>query len=349
MKSAPPTERIEIIDALRGLAALGVCWFHFTRGTGDFFPEGWLNHTGAYGFFGVHVFFVVSGFVIPFTLVKSSYQIRSYFRFLARRIVRLDPPYFVSILLVLGVGFALMRFTNSHAGQLPYESLTQLLLHLGYINALFDYKWLSPIYWTLAIEFQYYLMLGLVFPLLFSSKKTLRFACTAAICAFPFLVSNHSLVFRYLPWFLFGIYACYLHTKRVNLNEYAVALALLTGLSVYLYDITGACVLLGTSLLIAFYKGRIGRILAFFGTISYSLYLTHVPVGCTLLNLSDHFHLGIGGKCLALAAAWAATIAASYAMYRLFEKPALKLASRIRYRSSPAPKPNTPAIPAALS
>jgi len=176
--SKPPAERVQIIDALRGIAALAVCWFHFTQSVGDFLPEGLVKKSGELGFLGVNIFFVISGFVIPFTLMKCSYEIGSYFRFVARRVVRLDPPYFASLILVLAVGFALMHFANSHAGQLPYESVPQILLHLGYLNVIFGYKFLNPIYWTLAIEFQYYLLLGLAFPLLFHSRKSVRLLTT---------------------------------------------------------------------------------------------------------------------------------------------------------------------------
>lgn len=343
MSATKTSDRVEIVDALRGVAALAVCWFHFTQGVGEFLPEGLLKKSGAYGFLGVQVFFVVSGFVIPFTLAKSSYTPRDYFRFIARRIVRLDPPYFVSLALVLLVGFALMHLTNSHAGRPPFQSYTQLALHIGYINALFGYEWLNPIYWTLAIEFQYYLFLGLLFPLLFGSNKALRITTALVLCALPYLNQNHSLVFWYFPWFLFGVYACYFNRKEIGRPEYIVALAVLGVFSIKLYGLPEAGVLTATSLLISFYRGKIGRVLSFFGMISYSLYLTHAPIGCTFINLSNHFEPGYADKLVVLFLAAALTISASYLMFRFVEKPALNLASRIRYRRfAPAQaKPDT--------
>ena len=335
--SKPPTERVQIIDALRGLAALAVCWFHFTQSVGDFLPEGLVKKSGELGFLGVNIFFVISGFVIPFTLMKCSYEISSYFRFVARRVVRLDPPYFVSLILVLAVGFALMHFTNSHAGQLPYESVPQILLHLGYLNVIFGYKFLNPIYWTLAIEFQYYLLLGLAFPLLFHSRKSVRLLTNLALCTLPLFCKNHQLIFRYMPWFLFGISACYFYAKHLSWKEYAGATLLLSLFSGYLYGPLLTTPLVCTSLLISFHKGPISRVLAFFGTISYSLYLTHAPIGCAIINLSNHFEPSFHGKLAVLALAWTATILASYLLYRFVEKPALKLASQIRYHKRPTP------------
>jgi peptidoglycan/LPS O-acetylase OafA/YrhL len=336
--SKPTAERVQIIDALRGIAALAVCWFHFTQSTGDSLPEGLVKKSGEFGFLGVNIFFVISGFVIPLTLLKCSYEIRGYFRFVARRVVRLDPPYFVSLILVLAVGFALMHFTNSHAGQLPYESVPQILLHLGYLNVFFGYQFLNPIYWTLAIEFQYYLLLGLTFPMLFHSRQSVRRITIIALCTLPFFCKNHQLLFRYMPWFLFGTSACYFYAKQISWKEYAGATLLLSLFCGYLYGPLQTAPLVCTSLLISFHKGPISRVLGFFGAISYSLYLTHAPIGCAIINLSSHFEPSFSGKLGVLALAWTATIVASYLMYRFIEKPALQLASQIRYQKRPTPE-----------
>ena len=82
---------IAVVNALRGLAALWVAWYHVT---GLLQPESNLLATlGRYGFMGVQVFFVVSGFVIPYALHRAHYQLPQYPRFLAKRLLRLHPPY----------------------------------------------------------------------------------------------------------------------------------------------------------------------------------------------------------------------------------------------------------------
>jgi peptidoglycan/LPS O-acetylase OafA/YrhL len=81
--------RVEIVDPLRGLAALAVAWFHFTNGSG-FVKTEWLRASGRYGWLGVEVFFVISGFVIPYSMYCGGYRPRQHFgRFLAKRIARL--------------------------------------------------------------------------------------------------------------------------------------------------------------------------------------------------------------------------------------------------------------------
>src|SRR5262245_2564074 len=93
-------------DVLRGPASLAVCWFHLTRfhyNVPDRRVFHLLRQTGDYGWLGVEVFFVISGFVIPYSLYRARYRVRDFFMYLARRIVRLDPPYLAAIALVLAL------------------------------------------------------------------------------------------------------------------------------------------------------------------------------------------------------------------------------------------------------
>src|ERR1017187_46026 len=158
-------QRLSTLDALRGLAALGVCWFHFTNGNKAFLPDGLLKSSGAYGWLGVEMFFVISGFIIPYTLQRSGYRSSDYGRFLIKRIIRLDPPYLVAILAVIALNYASAASPGFNGPHFNF-SLVQVTLHLGYLNVFFGYPWLNPVFWTLAIELQYYLAVGLLFPLI---------------------------------------------------------------------------------------------------------------------------------------------------------------------------------------
>ncbi len=54
-------ERNQTVDALRAIAALWVCLFHFTSATG----------VGRYGYLGVTIFFVISGFIVPWSMARA--------------------------------------------------------------------------------------------------------------------------------------------------------------------------------------------------------------------------------------------------------------------------------------
>ncbi|HEX9544090.1 MAG TPA: acyltransferase [Pyrinomonadaceae bacterium] len=181
-RTSTPEKRIETIDLLRGLAALAVCWFHLTNAN-TIAARGILQASGKYGWFGVEIFFVISGFIIPYALHRGDYRLKRFPTFLVKRITRLDPPYLVSILLVLLTSY-LISLAPHYQGERFHLDIARILLHLGYLNVLVGYEWLNPVYWTLAIEFQYYLLIGLAFPLISSRSPwkrllfcRLEFAC----------------------------------------------------------------------------------------------------------------------------------------------------------------------------
>src|SRR5262245_38837846 len=131
-------DRLEGLDFMRGLASLAVCWFHLTRfhySTPDPRAFALVRRTGEYGWLGVEVFFVISGFVIPYSLYRARYRLRDFFSYLARRIVRLDPPYLAAIAVIL----TLALLASLKSGR-PIEvearpvDWTRVLLHLGYLN-----------------------------------------------------------------------------------------------------------------------------------------------------------------------------------------------------------------------
>lgn len=90
--------RSQLIQGLRGLASLAVAWYHLTEGLGSA-----LKQWGSIGAHGVEVFFVISGFVIPFSIwkLKRSNSLTGFPKFMARRLLRIEPPYLVSLIMVV--------------------------------------------------------------------------------------------------------------------------------------------------------------------------------------------------------------------------------------------------------
>src|ERR1019366_7007946 len=104
-----PSGRFAFIDALRGLAALSVVLFHAKEGnhTPDMFSlmPGWIAALFDNGNLGVAVFFVLSGFVISHSIYAERVSAPFAGRFMLRRSLRLDPPYWAAIALSLGFAF----------------------------------------------------------------------------------------------------------------------------------------------------------------------------------------------------------------------------------------------------
>jgi peptidoglycan/LPS O-acetylase OafA/YrhL len=325
--------RVEILDPLRGLAALSVSWFHFTNGS-SYVSTGWLRASGTYGWLGVEAFFVISGFVIPYSLLGGGYEPRRHFgRFLLKRLTRLEPPYLLSIVLVIALAYLSAR-TPGFAGSPPDYSAPQLLLHLGYLNTFFGYRWLNPVYWTLGIEFQYYLFVALIFPFLTTERRVVRVAALAAMLAAALLVRTEMLVFHFLGLFALGMVAFQHHAGLLRRRTFLAAVLVATVVTAFSLGTAHALVGGTTALVIAFVpmpRRSVMRVLVLLGGISYSMYLLHTTIGGRVINLASRWGAGLPRELLALASAVAVTIVASLIFNRLVEWPAQRLSLRIRY------------------
>src|SRR5437868_6933537 len=93
-------ERVPIINTLRGCAALLVVVHHlFQPNVTTIYPT-YLSEATMWWRHGVEVFFVISGFVLPYSLEKSGYVRADFFRFLLKRAVRILPVCYVSLFLL---------------------------------------------------------------------------------------------------------------------------------------------------------------------------------------------------------------------------------------------------------
>ena len=330
--------RLPTVDALRGLASLAVCWHHLSN-AGERLPSG-FQWAGFYGAFGVHVFFVISGFIIPYTLYQHGYRLSQYGRFLLKRLIRLDPPYLASLALFVGLNYLAMLAPGFRERQFSYTT-PQLLMHLGYLNGFFPrYPWINAVYWSLAVEFQYYLLVGLLFGAIMSSRP-LAWASALSACLFATVwFSGASYVFRYAGLFLLGMLTFKFKIGALPRESYLAGLLLGSGLVTVLmpaamtyFPIPVALAGVGTAACLAFVPRLDHAILRFFGRISYSLYLVHVPIGGKTLNLIDRVipsHPLVGTLAAVLA-----PVVFAFGFYWIIERPAARWASRISYQREP--------------
>jgi peptidoglycan/LPS O-acetylase OafA/YrhL len=326
--------RVSTVDALRGIASLAVCWYHFVY-AGHAFDGGGtvsaaLRASARNDWMGVEVFFVISGFVIPLALYRARYTLRAYWSFLAKRLVRLEPPYLVSVVLCVVLWYVWAEVPKLHG---PPFTLTPLplALHLGYLNAYFHEGWLNPVYWTLAIEFQYYIGMGVLFVVIADRRWSVRYAGLAALGMLAFAFPSGSYVFHYLFVFMLGMVTFQRHAGMLSTRLYLGTLAIVAAGCWATLGPLPAAVTVATALCIAFVRTDV-RVLGFLGAISYSLYLIHVPVGGRILSLGlAHLHGG-SARVVWLGISLVATIALATLFHRLVEVPAQQWSSRIRYR-----------------
>jgi len=143
------TERNPSLDIWRGIACLMVFAFH----TGASFR--WPPFA-FYGNNGVHLFFVLSGYLIfqPFLRgMSGSRPMPSVGRFYARRFLRIYPPYLVAL-----AAFILLRYVTHTNAPSAFNILSHALMSFNYVSHI-NFFSINPVFWSLAIEAQFYLIL----------------------------------------------------------------------------------------------------------------------------------------------------------------------------------------------
>ncbi len=320
-----PNQRIGVINALRAFAAIFVAWGHFVTGQGKY-----LSLSGKYGYLGVHIFFVISGFVIPWSLYRSRYALRDYPRFLLKRNMRLYPPYLASIAVtVLATNFIMAPLLH-----LPRLTVTaqSLLLHFAYLNDVARVPWISVVYWTLAIEFQWYLLVGLMFPLLVTRNRLVRLAGLAGMMLTYFAVGNDRLIFHSIPIFLVGVFVFQYRMGLIGLRAMVglIAVMVLAMIGPIGWIVAGVSVTTGMVIAFStFHNPAADRV----GDVSYSLYLLHLPIGVTLIGCLSHWLPYSGSYMVVLdVVGLAACGLVAWIMYQLIEKPSQEMSSAIRFK-----------------
>lgn len=163
-----------LLDGIRGLSIFAVIWHH-ASGNNPFNSQIFTR-----GYLGVDMFFVLSGFLITFLLIKEKLKNNkvSLTKFYIRRTLRIFPLYFAFLgFLSLWIVIKSPEKSSEVLGTLPYYIL--------YIS-----NWIpegTPQYfhraWSLAVEEQFYL----VWPVLFALLPLLR--ATSVIIALVLLIT----------------------------------------------------------------------------------------------------------------------------------------------------------------
>ncbi len=163
MRDTTTSDRLAILDGLRGLAILLVVWYHLWLVTGYVVPgTGPLQSFAEAGFLGVDLFFFISGFCIylPYAKARAAGRPRpSLAEFVRRRALKIGPSYVVALI-------AFGCIYHAHFTSVADEATT-LVAHLGFVHVWFPQTFgsLSGPLWTLGVEVQFYVLFAFAIPL----------------------------------------------------------------------------------------------------------------------------------------------------------------------------------------
>ncbi len=322
------------IDVARGGAAAAVVLFHFNC----IVPAGvelWRAFW-SHGHYGVDVFFVLSGWCITKSWLKAD-TARD---FAMRRMRRIYPPYFASLLLVVAVAGLtywlqgvndVTALPNSVGGALASLTLTT--------TPVTDYRPINWVYWSLSYEMAFYGLLSGVLCLPRPRRVVALLIVHVGLCVWGAVAapSTPSWLFFVGLWPLFGFGAA-LALMATNRDGawlmvaacLAYALTALANGAPSGHLIIGLATGVGLMLFghVPFPKAM--RPMQKLGLFSYSLYLVHVPLGVYVLlrvfPLNPERPVAfIAGQLLALAA----VIALAWLFHLFCERPFLRPARRL--------------------
>ena len=286
------------IDGLRGISVILVVLFHCN-----------IPYFGS-GFYGVDIFFVISGYLITKIILKEiNANDFSFSNFYERRLRRIIPALYAILLLLCIYSFTIQApyFAKDLSQSIFFTSIFfQNFLNIyeaaQYFSLDYDYKSLGHT-WSLSIEEQFYLIFPFFLLILFKKNLSKYFFTITIFLIFIFLIAyfylslnipniNFYLTFTRFWEILFGVLICSFNKKNkinsTNISDIGLFLMfsiLIMEQIIGHEDIFRVFLVLSIYLIIKYknektisYKILTNKLLVFIGLISYSLYLWHVPI-----------------------------------------------------------------------
>jgi peptidoglycan/LPS O-acetylase OafA/YrhL len=343
--------RLAVLDGLRLCAALAVVAYHFTafesgvrRSWGEhpaqLFPR--LSVVTSYGWLGVELFFLISGFVICMSCWGR--DVGSFFR---SRVTRLFPAYWAAVAITFVVG----RLWWSQYQRTP---VTDALLNLTMLQQPLGADAVDGVYWTLWVEACFYLLFAVVVWRGLSRHRVTAFCylwLVASVIAAQVKAPLLSAIVQpdWAAYFIAGIALYLIHRFGSELKLWGLVVVCFVLSAYHVHDLTiqvGRTVLhrplspAPAILLVAGFfavlscvaMGWLSRIrwrwLTTAGLLTYPVYLIHGVNGWVLIHaLSGHFP-----RYVTLATALVSVLVAAWLLHRLVERP---LAGLLRAKLAP--------------
>jgi peptidoglycan/LPS O-acetylase OafA/YrhL len=290
------------IDLFRFVAALSVVLFHYTfRGHAQgeksilSFPE--LGTIFKYGYLGVDLFFMISGFVILLTALN-----RDVAGFTISRITRLYPTFWACVTLTA-------LSTLVIGGERYSVHLGQYIANLTMVGELLGVRYVDGVYWSLLIELKFYFLVCLVLSLRCIEKiKFIAGGWAVATLLLSFVDAPNVVSFVLFPewasYFIAGIMFCLIRLEGISLYKIIVVTVAYSLSAMYAYwrvpdfekflrtDFSEIAVIGIVSLFyLAFFMVSLGKTtllnrkgMLIIGAVTYPLYLIHQNVGYMVFN-----------------------------------------------------------------
>ncbi|WP_329381266.1 acyltransferase [Streptomyces sp. NBC_01351] len=347
-RSAP---RLYVLDGLRLIAALGVLAFHWTasadaadaygKAPSQFMPG--ISSVTSFGWLGVQLFFIISGFVICMSCWG-----RKPGDFFVSRVIRIYPGYWAAVLLTTAVLVLVPHL--GRPGAREGVDIKMVLANLTMFETQLGFRRMDGVYWTLWAELQFYLLFAIVVTMGLTYRRVVAFCGIWATASILAPETNIPLLQTFAmpqeaPYFIAGVAMFLMYRFGPNLMLWGiVGFTWLVAISRIhtmkgIYDdavqrplswaVIAVIITLCYVLIIAVALGFFDRIqwkwLTVAGALTYPLYLIHQEAGWTLIHWLRTLGTGTGA---ALAIALVVALVTAWLIHRLVERPVSGLMKR---------------------
>ena len=300
------------IQILRGVAAWLVVYHHYMQFFYGFNSNSKLGQFFSdWGDFGIDIFFVISGFIMFYSLAGSGYGAKE---FLVKRILRITPVYWFYTFLIVFLSWVYSKEFEYTAWNLNTLVSSLVFIPTENPSGRLGYYPILTVGWTLNLEMFFYAWLSLC---IFAFGRFRFLVCAITLIAFPLVWDEHwlyasILTDKYLYEFVFGLALGYAYQGLQRAKPY---LSYTLGISLFLFaallfqmnltDLPGGQFSLNRSLLACLLvlsalsfetvlfkiKNNLFQSLRYLGDISYSTYLVHTLV----IVVFSHYFVNSGG------------------------------------------------------
>jgi len=248
-----------------------------------------------FGFLGVSIFFIISGFIISHVIQRESMV-----QFILKRIFRIYPALILSIIVICILNLIIPSYSFKE-WSIWDIGLSMTLLNYMFVGNIV----IQGVAWTLIIEVLFYISFVIVF---FVTKSLFKAAIGLMVGVFVILLNSRelgdtfflfSVSMSYLPYLISGIFIYLYYDKKISSSIFLISMAMNFSLIIFsIKTIQPDFLVINNSYLLSYIYGLViaglflanekkltaPRIVVFYNNISYSFYLYHGVIGFFIVD-----------------------------------------------------------------
>lgn len=322
--------RNHLIDLLRIIAASVVVVFHFNQPIKHI--DNWYRNFCKFGYLGVPIFFIISGYCILIALQHS----KKPSEFIIRRFFRIFPPYWFSLAVTCVIILLLKIIIGVNSAATLPKSISGVAATICLLTTpVTKTPIINWVYWTLPYEVFFYLV---IFVCSFFKKQYFTIAIiiiTLSGAILPIPESGTFFFLKFWPLFALGM-ALYKLRHDPEQKWFNAGLLVVSIFGFYATKQTppyiAACLFTAVLIIIDHFKPLKNNFISKYGDVSYSLYLIHVPLGIYAMGFIKRYDVIQQNIVLNLTADFSLLILLIYLsglMHKYVEMPSIKYGKRL--------------------